>query len=248
MLSNKALRNRLCEVTRAVSAVGDPDRVEEARGDKVSNLRFLAVRVPKLRSAVKQGFDFYNDPPGDVLATWDYIWWMSPHYEVMAAAIIYYQEVDRAPPAVFPIVRRWAAKVENWGHSDGLAALFAAVCEKSQHQVYPALLELSVAESRWLRRIAVVSCVLGLRRGAFSLPLTQVWSVLDNVANDRDYYVAKAVAWVLREAMRANASMTLDYLRRNRPNFSPAIRGRALSEFRRAFPNAEWLPSLWAKT
>lgn len=201
-------RNSLRAVTRAVTAAGEPERIDEAQADKNSKLKFLAVRVPALRAVVKHGFPFYEAPAATVRGVWSHIWMSSPYYEVMSGALFYYTEVDVAPAEILADAQRWARRVENWGHCDMLASLLSRLCLQDPHRVQPYLVRLSTSRNPWRRRLAVVSLVVGMRRAAFSLPMGAVWGILHAVADDEDRYVAKAVAWAIREAARADEADT----------------------------------------
>jgi hypothetical protein len=62
------------EVYEALVPFGEPERVEEARNDKKSQLQFLAVRVPAIERVVRRGFSFYDKPAEEILSIWSEIW------------------------------------------------------------------------------------------------------------------------------------------------------------------------------
>lgn len=232
MSSRRYLDSQLEEVTRTIALRGEPERVESAKADKRSSLDFFAVRVPTLRKVVAKGFPFYGDPPATILSVWDHIWNNSPVFEVMSAALIYYYDIDPARPVSFQTISKWIARVENWAHADGLAAIFAMLCLEDRALVFPTMQSLVKSPRQWDRRVGIVSCVLGLRRGALSVSLAQLWTLVDELASEEDRYVAKGVAWVVREASRVDPESVLNYLSERQDRLSSCVRSSIAAELK----------------
>jgi hypothetical protein len=102
------------EVLDRLRVLGEPKRAAAAANDKKSQLQFLAIRVPVVRAAVKSGFSFYDRPADEILSIWDSIWFSSPYFEVMDAALHYYGlQGRRISSEIWPVVVGWASRVEN---------------------------------------------------------------------------------------------------------------------------------------
>lgn len=189
------------EVAQALIAIGDPALGEAIRKDRGSQLEHLGIRFPELRRRVKQGFSFYDLPEEQVLEVWDALWSSSPYGDVLFAALEYYAPVVRkdAPPNLWPVIRHWSGRVDNWCHSDLLSGVYSRVLERYPEDVYPQIQGWNSADGEWLRRISLVSLVHYSGKNAVFLPPDKVLPLVSNCLGDARHYVQTAIGWVLRE-------------------------------------------------
>jgi 3-methyladenine DNA glycosylase AlkD len=189
------------EVVQALSAIGDPEFGERIRKDRGSQLEHLGIRFPELRRRVKQGFSFYALPEEQVLEVWDALWRSSPYGDVLFAALEYYAPIARrhVSPMLWPVVRHWADRVDNWCHSDLLSGLYSRILETYPNEVFPQIRVWNAADREWLRRISIVSLVHYSGRNAVFLPPDEVLPLVSSCVGDARHSVQAAVGWVLRE-------------------------------------------------
>lgn len=225
------------EVTEALTAIGNPAFGKAVQHDRGSQLEHLGVTFPNLRQRVRQGFSFYRLPGDQVLEVWDALWKTSPYGDVLFAALEYYAPIVRKQvhPGLWPVMRQWSARVDNWCHSDGLSAIYSRILETRLAEVYPQIVSWNHAKGEWLRRISLVSLIHYSGKHAVFLPLTQVLPLVSNCLDDNRYYVQMAVGWVLREMGRAYGNEVAKYLethaaRMGTPAFSRAIERLNLEE------------------
>lgn len=218
------------EVTKALTAIGNPAFGKAVQQDRGSKLKHLGIKFPALRRRVKQGFSFYELPEDQILEVWDALWQTSPYGDVLFAALEYYLPVvkKQVPENLWSVVKGWAPRIDNWCHSDGLSAVYSRILESNQKEVYPQLLEWNQAEGEWLRRISLVSLIHYSGKHAVFMPLKKVLPLLTNCLDDERYYVQTAVGWVLREMGNVYKSEIKTYLeihaaRMSVPAFSRAI-------------------------
>jgi len=230
---SESLAARLREVTEALRPFGEPRRVADARSDKSSNLKFLAIRVPAIRSRIKEGFPFYAGSPQAILKTWNYIWACSPYYEVKSAPLMYYQlQGISVEPAIFDTLKSWIEIVDNWGHCDALSSIYSNVCHQEVDLAYPTFLRLTQHPSPWARRAAVVSLVHYTGKNAIYLDFAAMVAIIDRLLGDQDRYVAKAIAWVLRETAHRSPRSVAGYVRAKRDAMSPVVERHIRSELK----------------
>lgn len=220
---------------------------EAIRKDRGSELEHLGIRFPALRKRVKQGFSFYDPPEGQVLEVWDALWRSSPYGDVLFAALEYHTPIVRrhVSPGVWPVVRHWSDRVDNWCHSDLLSGLYSRVLQRYPDDVFPQIHTWNTAEGEWLRRISVISLVHYSGQNAVFLPPKEVLPLVSNCLGDARHYVQTAVGWVLREMGQVYPDEIAGYLETHAsamsaPAFSRAIERRSpqvrarLREARRA--------------
>jgi 3-methyladenine DNA glycosylase AlkD len=202
------------EVVRALRAIGDPRLGEVIRADRGSRLEYLGIRFPALRKRVRQGFSFYKLPDEQVLEIWDALWMASPYGDVLFAALEYYAPIVRkdVPRGLWPVIRQWSGRVDNWCHSDLLSGVYSRVLERYPDDVYPQLETWNAAEDEWLRRISIVSLVHYSGKNAVFLPPDSVLPLVSNCLADGRHYVQTAVGWVLREMGNAYPNEIAAYL------------------------------------
>jgi 3-methyladenine DNA glycosylase AlkD len=222
------------EVAQALIAIGNPEFGEAVRRDRGSELQHLGIRFPELRLRVKQGFSFYDLPEERVLEVWDVLWRSSPYGDVLFAALEYYAPIvrKRVPPDLWPVIRRWSGRVDNWCHSDLLSGIYSRVLERYPDEVFPQIHAWNAAEGEWLRRISVVSLVHYSGKNAVFLPPDKVLPLVTNCLGDPRHYVQTAVGWVLREMGQVYADELTEYLETHAsvmsaPAFSRAIERRS---------------------
>ncbi len=218
------------EVVRALTSIGDPELGDAIRRDRGSELQHLGIRFPALRKRVKQGFSFYDLPDEDVLEVWDALWRSSPYGDVLFAALEYYAPLVRkhVSPDLWPVIRHWSARVDNWCHSDGLSGLYSRVLEAYPDDVYPQLLDWNSAEGEWLRRISLVSLVHYSGKNAVFLPPGEVLPLVSTCLGDTRHYVQTAVGWVLRELGQVYPDEVGHYLEEHASQMSASAFSRAI--------------------
>jgi 3-methyladenine DNA glycosylase AlkD len=205
--------------------------------DRGSSLLYFSVLFPVLRKVVQQGFSFYALPEERVLAVWDELWRRSPYGEVLFAALEYY--IPRAKKGasleLWPVVRHWIDRVDNWCHSDNLSALYSWLLAADEAAVYPQLQKWNESEDLWPRRISVTSLVHGTGKTAAFLPPEKVLPLVSTCLQDHRYYIDGAVGWVLRDMGQKYPEVIRSYLEANAAlmsnrAFSRAIERRSASE------------------
>ncbi len=217
------------EVINALSAIGNPALGKAIRQDRKSELQYLGVRFPELRKRVKQGFSFTSLPADQVLAIWDTLWKTSPYGDVLFAALEYYAIVRKgANSELWPVVRHWSDRVDNWCHSDMLSGLYSRILERQFEVVYPQLQTWNESPSEWLRRISLVSLVQYSGKNAVFLTPGQVLPLVSNCLMDERYYVQMAVGWVLREMAHGYRDDIIAYLESNAPKMGARAFTRAI--------------------
>jgi 3-methyladenine DNA glycosylase AlkD len=209
--------------------IGNARRGAAIAKDRGSSLEHLGIGFPSLRKRVKEGFSFYDRSADEILAIWDRLWRTSPYGDVLFAALEYYapQVRKRVPPTLWPLVRRWPARVDNWCHCDGLASLYSWILASDPDLVYPQLEVWNRAEEQWLRRISLVSLIHYSGKNAAFVPLDRVLPLITTCLKDEREHVQKAVGWVLREMGHAHPKAVATYIEKHSATISPVALRRA---------------------
>ncbi|MCA8962657.1 MAG: DNA alkylation repair protein [Planctomycetes bacterium] len=222
------------EVVDALRALGDPKLGAAVREDRGSTLAYVGVRAPVLRKRVRQGFTFDDRTESERLRVWDDLWQHSPYGEVLFAALEAYRaEIPRGlPRSLWPVVKRWIGRVDNWAHADDLARIYSHLLETYPQQVLPSIERWNRSRDVWKRRISVVSLIHYSGKNAVFLPPGAVLPLVANCVDDEREIVQKAIGWVLREMDRVYPADVESFLgehgaRLSAPAFARAIERRS---------------------
>jgi 3-methyladenine DNA glycosylase AlkD len=228
------------EVVAALREIGDPRFGAAVAKDRGSSLEHLGIRFPALRKRVKQGFSFSDRPEDEILAIWDRLWRTSPYGDVLFAALEYYAPLVRkdVSPALWPVVRHWHQRVDNWCHCDGLSSLYSWILASEPAEVYPQLEAWNRTTDQWLRRISIVSLIHYSGKNAVFMPLDRVLPLVTTCVADEREYVQNAVGWLLREMGLAYPNEIRAYLEEHIAAI-PAIAFRRAIERRSVGEKAE---------
>ena len=229
-MNRKKFQEYHLEVVETLTAIGNPALGNAIQLDRGSQLKHLGIRFPELRRKVKEGFSFYKLPEEQVVGIWDALWQTSPYGDVLFAALEFYAPIvkKKVSPTLWPVVRQWSERVDNWCHSDGLSAIYSRILESYPREVYPQLISWNRSESEWLRRISLVSLIHYSGKNAVFLSPEKVLPLVSNCLDDHRYYVQTAVGWVLREMSLVYGKEIIKYLethaeRISTPAFSRAV-------------------------
>ena len=233
MISERAYEQYHGEVVAALRELGDPRLGALIAADRGSRLEHLGIRFPVLRQRVKEGFSFTERPDHEILEVWDALWSRSPYGDVLFAALEYYaprvrKQVD---PALWPVLRHWPDRVDNWCHADGLSSIYSWILAAERAAVYPQLEAWNRAPDQWLRRISLVSLIHYSGKHASFMPPNDVLPLVTACLDDEREYVQNAVGWVLRELSRDHASEVAAYLEEHLATISAVALRRATERY-----------------
>jgi 3-methyladenine DNA glycosylase AlkD len=182
----------------ALAPLADPDRAVAMRAYMKDVAPFLGVNAPDRRSAVRAA---WADLPS--LTTWQLAevtreLWAMPEREYQYAACDLLTRYRRELPPSFlhDLLRDLLTDRPWWDTVDALGTA-AVIPVVTAHPVLVATMwEWLRSDDRWLVRTAIQH-QRGLR-GATDLD--RLYAMCDEVSADREFFVAKAVGWALRDA------------------------------------------------
>jgi 3-methyladenine DNA glycosylase AlkD len=124
--------------------------------------------------------------------------------------------------AHWPILKEWVKYVDNWAHSDGLSSVFSIMLQNDLELIYPQLVTWNKSKNPWERRQSIVCLFYYSRTRKHFLPFEVAIELINNLLDDKEYYVQKGLGWALREASNVYYDYTLDYILQNAKTIKPA--------------------------
>ncbi len=183
----------------------------------------LGLAVPLQREIFKQGYSFSSLPLADQLKIWDNVWKKAKVFEVLTQAAFFPEKFINKfkTQDLWPVLKTWVERVDNWGHSDMLSAMFAKMLVKDKNLLLPQLKKWNSSINPWDRRQSIVPLAMYHRRNQ-SIGFKESIGLVENLLLDEDYFVQKGVGWSLREMGVQYPEDTWKFLKKNAKKISAA--------------------------
>jgi 3-methyladenine DNA glycosylase AlkD len=237
-------RRQLAEaIERGLRAAGTPERAVGAKRYLKSALEFLGVATPRFRVEVGAALRLYGPIDGPALRAVVADLWGRPVFELRAAAV---ELLDRHPRLLEPqdlaTIERLLRESGTWALVDWLATRVAAPLVERQPELAGELDRWAADDDFWVRRAAMLALLTALRRGEGDF--ARFGRYADAMLEEREFFIRKAIGWVLREVGKRRPELVEAWLRprtarasgltvREAVKHLPADRGRTLLEARR---------------
>ena len=201
------------EIEAGIRQHADPVRALDVKRYLKSDLAFLGAPVPMVRTAVRSAIA--GRCPGlDRAAALGLArsLWISPLWELRLAAV----EVLTARWAVLEtgdleLVEELLRSALTWALVDPLSAEVAArLFERDRAGGGSWLDRWAVDPNLWLRRASLLTLLPGLRRGEGDFE--RFGRYADPMLEERDFFIRKAIGWVLRETGRRRPDVVRAWL------------------------------------
>ena len=199
------------EITAELRAAGQPERAVTEKAYLKSDLDFFGVGVPAARAIVRAWCRAHPDLSHDELTAVAASLWARPDYECrMAAQMLLIQNPALLGPADIPQLEQILRQARTWALVDGLTCdLMGPLVER-----YPELNEVldrwAADPDFWIRRSALLSLMLALRRGGGDFERFSGYA--DQMLEEKEFFIRKAIGWVLRETARKRPELVAIWL------------------------------------
>ena len=188
-------------------------RPERAAGEKAylkSNLEHYGTSMPAIRSAVLEVVGRGGLNHDDLVALVEDLWAVRVH-ERRAAAV----EVMEAQPGVLRsddivLLERLLRESRTWALVDGLAASVVGPLVEREPSLGATLDQWAADEDFWIRRSALLSLLLALRRGEGDFE--RFGRYADAMLEEKEFFIRKAIGWVLRDTARKRPDLVFAWL------------------------------------
>jgi 3-methyladenine DNA glycosylase AlkD len=204
-------------------ALATPERAAQEKRYLKSADDFLGVTVPASERVAR---DFHRaHPDADIRAVATALWASGWHEEKRLAVQLFETKPRLLTAADWPLLLCWVRDASSWDLVDGIAAHLQGALLDSEPR-FEADVDAWVADpDPWVRRAALVAQVCRLRRG--TVPAARIRALCAALLADREYFVRKALGWLLRECAVHDPDATETFLRTHpvpRPVLREAVR------------------------
>ncbi|WP_309127722.1 DNA alkylation repair protein [Microbacterium sp.] len=212
----------IAHIRTQLRAAADPARAPVLQAYLKSSMPCLGVRVPEVRSLVRQCTADVLD--ADVLQQVALELWRSAEFreERHAALAIMALRPLRGDPATLPVHEEMIRTGAWWDLVDEAAHRLRELLDANPAQLAVTMRIWADDEDLWIRRAAII-CQIG-RRDATDRELLE-YAIEANI-DDSEFFIRKAIGWALRELGKSDPDWVRTFAAR-RP-LSPLSRREAL--------------------
>lgn len=198
------------ELEAELRAIGSPERAVTEKAYLKSNLEFFGSgffavgrRIKELTRAEPMAHDAAVALVEDL--------WRRPIFELRAAAVEILSRREKVlGPDDLPLVERLIRESGTWALVDGLAGdVASAIVERHPVESEPILDRWAADADLWVRRSALLAELKPLKAGA---PFGRFGRRADSMLEEREFFVRKAIGWVLREAGKRRPDEVIAWL------------------------------------
>jgi 3-methyladenine DNA glycosylase AlkD len=199
-------------IERDLRAAGSPSRAASEQNYLKSSLEFAGTTVPATRAIVTSWRRAHPDLTRQQLIRLAATLWDRPLFECKMAPVILLTDRRRLLTADdAALVEHFLRTSGTWALVDGLASdVMGSLIER-----FPALLvtldRWAVDDDFWLRRSAMLALLVPLRRGELA-HWQRFAGYADAMLGEREFFIRKAIGWVLRETAKKHPDLVADWL------------------------------------
>lgn len=200
-------------IRAAIAANATPERAAQEQRYLKSALEHLGATVPTIVRAVRDGSRAAGPlTRAELLAAAERLWREPVHEHRFAATELLECHAALLEPADLPLLERLLRESRTWALVDPLAVqVVGSLLEREPVAIGPTLDRWAQDDDFWLRRSALLACLAGLRAGGGDW--ARFAGYADTLLDEREFFVRKAIGWVLRETGKRRPELVADWLR-----------------------------------
>ena len=208
MVDVKALA---AELDAQLRARGRPERARQEKAYLKSALEHYGASMPVIGSLTKA---FHREHPAlghDEVVDLAEQLWSRPVHECRAAAVELLDLYGGVLGAGdMPLLERLLRESRTWALVDGLAASVVGPLVERVPEAAAVLDRWATDDDFWIRRSAMLTLLLPLRRGGGDFE--RFGRYADRMLEEREFFIRKAIGWVLRDTARRRPAMVYEWL------------------------------------
>ncbi len=221
------------EIKRELIAASKPGRAEYEKRYLKSELVFLGAPVAAHHACAKRLVRENKGIARPQLLSLVHAMWATGVHEMRSVAVL--ALIERSGllrRSDLPLLRKWVIESDGWALVDTIACHLLPRMVAVDPGVLLVMDKWSVDKNFWVRRAAMLSLLMPLRRG----DLTE-WSRFVRYSTpqltETEFFIRKAIGWILREVSKKSPDAVFEFLSTNRA----VVSGLTLRE------GAKYLPS-----
>jgi 3-methyladenine DNA glycosylase AlkD len=211
-VSTAALARHVADLEQALRERGTPERAVQEPAYLKSSLTFLGTSVPDTRAVVGEFVRTHPELSALEVRQLAGRLWHGPLFERRSAAVmLLIADAGRSRPQDLALVEDFLRDSSTWALVDSLACDVAGGLVESFPELATTLDRWAGDENFWVRRAALLSLLVPLRRGGGDWP--HFVRLAEPMLGEREFFIRKALGWVLRETGKRRPQLVEEWLR-----------------------------------
>ena len=181
----------------------------------LNKFEYIGIKTPERRKIFK---NFFKEYKNEEKIDWEFVnkCWENKYREFQYIAADYLKNMkDKLTIDDIPKFKRLILEKSWWDTIDNLDMTIGALALKDSN-VNKILLEWSLDENIWLRRIAIDHQLL--RKDKTNTELLS--KILKNNLGQTEFFINKAIGWALRDYSKTNPEWVRNFIEENRENMA----------------------------
>jgi len=181
----------------------------------LNKFEYIGIKTPERREIFKIFFKEYKN---EEKIDWEFVnkCWENKYREFQYIAADYLKNMkDKLTIDDIPKLKQLILKKSWWDTIDNLDMTIGTLALKDSN-VNKILLEWSIDENIWLRRIAIDHQLL--RKEKTNTELLE--KILKNNLGQAEFFINKAIGWALRDYSKTNPEWVKNFIEKNRENMA----------------------------
>ena len=181
----------------------------------LNKFEYIGIKTPERREIFKIFFKEYKN---EEKIDWEFVnkCWEKKYRECQYIAADYLKNMkDKLTIDDIPKLKQLILKKSWWDTIDNLDMTIGTLALKDSN-VNKILLEWSIDENIWLRRIAIDHQLL--RKEKTNTELLE--KILKNNLGQAEFFINKAIGWALRDYSKTNPEWVKNFIEKNRENMA----------------------------
>jgi 3-methyladenine DNA glycosylase AlkD len=200
------------QLTAELQAAGSPERAAGSQNYLKSSMAFAGTTVPDTRTIVTAWRRAHPGLTGERLTQLAAALWHGPVFECRTAAVILL--TDRSALLAegdVPLIERFLRDSGTWALIDPISADLMGVLVQRFPAQLATLDRWATDPDFWIRRSAMLALLVPLRRGD-PAHFERFARYADAMLDEREFFIRKAIGWVLRETAKRQPDLVADWL------------------------------------
>ena len=181
----------------------------------LNKFEYIGIKTPERHKIFK---NFFKEYKNEEKIDWEFVnkCWENKHREFQYIAADYLKNMkDKLTIDDIPKFKRLILKKSWWDTIDNLDMTIGTLALKDSN-VNKILLEWSLDENIWLRRIAIDHQLL--RKEKTNTELLE--KILKNNLGQAEFFINKSIGWALRDYSKTNPEWVKNFIEKNRENMA----------------------------
>ena len=181
----------------------------------LNKFEYIGIKTPERRKIFK---NFFKEYKNEEKIDWEFVnkCWKNKHREFQYIAADYLKNMkDKLTIDDIPKLKQLVLEKSWWDTIDNLDMTIGALALKDSN-VNKILLEWSLDENIWLRRIAINHQLL--RKEKTNAELLE--KILKNNLGQTEFFINKAIGWALRDYSKISPEWVKNFIEENKENMA----------------------------